>query len=298
MNFQRHLNFAWALSTVLLWAGAQAQDYSTSGPYPPGYWGSVQLLSGTSTVEQRDLFPDDFRSLTAGSDLVPDDLSDFSMRHGDMSADRAGAFLIALGMHPFHTGEKPGPELRLGLHYAGGTTDMLTYSRTDRSTVDTLSSSSGQLFFVDSVRLEEYQFRHQAERFGMEAVLIFRSANVSRWSLFGGGGLAAGALLNARTTVRHTVSTDVLYPNVQASRSTTEELADVFRESGGGWVAAQAVLGFAFRLARQGDFLRRMDLFFEARPQMLTRFGGDLGGSSSFGSQQMLGLRVRLYEEP
>ncbi|MCW5900039.1 MAG: hypothetical protein KIT10_12290 [Flavobacteriales bacterium] len=298
MSRFRHRRCAWVLAATMAAGAIQAQDYSAHGPWPPGMLGSVQLLSGGSTLERYDLFPEDFRQLTPGSTLVPEELSGYGMRRGEWFFDAAPAFLIALGLHPFHNGEKPGPELRAGIHHASGTAGTLGWSRTDRVPVDTLYSTGGQYFVVDSTRSEEYQYRHQAERLGVEAAIVFRTSGPSRWSLFGGGGVGAGAVLNARTTVRHTVTTDVSYPYGSASRHTHEEREQRYRNQGGGWVTVQTVLGFAFRLARQGDFLRRMDLCFELRPQTITRFGGDLGSSISFGSQQMLGLRVRLYSEP
>lgn len=298
MSTLRHRRCAWALAGTLATGVVQAQDYAVQGPWPPGMLGSVHLLSGGSTLERYDLFPEDFQRLTPGSTLVPEELSGYDMWRVDRFFDAAPAFLIALGLHPFHTGEKAGPELRAGIHHASGTTGTLSWSRTDRVPVDTLFSTGGQYFVVDSTCSVEYRYSHQAERLGVEAAIVFRTTGPSRWSLFGGGGVGAGVVLNALTTVRHTVTTDVGYPYGSASRHTHEEREERYRNQGGGWVTVQTVLGFAFRLARQGDFLRRMDLCFELRPQTITRFGGDLGSSISFGSQQMLGLRVRLYSEP
>jgi hypothetical protein len=244
-----------------------------------------------------DLFLQDFVRLAPGSMLLRTDLGDHTLRRGygtDGAVSRAFSALV--GIHPFQQGDQRGPELRLGVQYSGGTAGGLTYERDLSFPYDTLiSPTTGQVFLVDSATQSRYSMEYGTERIGVDVSLIFRSGGRSRWSVYGGVGLGAGMVMNARTQISHRSSTSVNYPGSSwySGEIEREEVED-FRNSNSAWFAAGGQFGLGFQLARQGDLLRRMDLFYEFRPEMLVTVGDDLGGTTRFGTQWLFGLRVRL----
>jgi len=286
------IGLAMVLLATSLPHGTLAQN---TEPVPsPGFWGSVYVMGGGSRVDRRPLFISDFRRLAPGSTLLEHDFADH-VRRRTWFPDNARVSALSVGIRPFRSDERPGPELRLGVTHAGGSAGELHYERRVREPYDTLVSSGGTRYTVDSVFGSDYDLLHRMDRIGLDASLVFRTKGRSRWSLHGGAGLGFGALFNARTEITHRTRSTVEYPNGSSSNTDRESLREeVFDNSGGAWVSVYAPLGVGFRLSRKGEFLRRIDLFLESRPQMLLVTGTDLGGTSLFGVQSLFGARVRL----
>jgi len=214
----------------------------------------------------------------------------------------SGAVEFALSIHPFKRPNAPGPELRVGLCYAGTMNRSATLQRTIREPYDTLTSSqTGEQFLVDSVFRDRIWLDHSAERMGVSASLIWRTRG--RWSLYGGVGFAGGPLLNARTEVRWTVSNTVEPHRDTADEEPyfgfngedgTDEVLEAYRNGNGWWLATNLPIGLDFQLARRGLFFSRLHLFNEVRPQMVVQGTRESGTSSSFGAQSVFGLRLCL----
>ncbi len=64
--------------------------------------------------------------------------------------------------------------------------------------------------------------------------------------------------------------------------------------SGGLWLMLYAPVGVGFRLAKENEFWNRMELYLEARPGMMVQGTQEFGTVTSFGSQFLFGLRLRL----
>ena len=293
------LRTASAIATMALSAWAKAQDpYVLPNEAPAGPWGSAYVMAGPSSVDVGELFLDDMKRLAPGSGLLDMDLSGHRSGSGNwFGLAPARAWAANLGLHPFRNDERRGPELRIGVQYAGGEVGSLHYDQNRDFRYDTLvSAGSGAVYFVDSTTWSRLSMAYPPERFGLDASLIFRSKESIRWTIYGGAGLGVGAMLNARTTLRHTTGWEIRYPGNSGNDRQEETVEERYRNADGGWFAAQAIFGVGFRLARRGDFLRRMDLFYEFRPQMLLTFGDDLGNAARFGNQWLFGLRVRLHQ--
>ncbi len=283
------------LSSALLALSLHAQDEFVPPEGSTGVWGSVYVLGGSSTAETMGLFLADMRTLAPGSELLLMDLGSHTQRVG-FGVDRSAfsAFSALAGFHPFRTEGARGPELRLGVQYGGGRVGNLAYDREEYFPYDTLlSPNSGVQYIVDSITYSELTMEHHAERVGVDASLIFRTGGRSRWSVYGGPALGLGAVFNAYTTIRHDSGSSIDYPGGGGS-SVSEQRTESYRNAGAMWFSAAVHFGFGFRMARYGDFLRRIDLFYEFRPQMLVTVGDDLGGTTRFGNQLHFGARVRL----
>ncbi len=271
-------------------------DYAPT-PLGTGFWGSVRLASGASGVDDRQLVISDFRRLLAGTDFGTEDISAYQQSGGFgwRANGSSSAVVLDMGIHPFRTAEGGGPELRMGLTYVNGTVGSMELYRSERYALDTLvSSATGSVYLVDSVFESRFVLEHNAERFGVEGFLTLSTGHRSRWSLHGGGGLGIGARINTRTLVSKTAESVLDYPGNAARYELLEERYEQVDNSGGLWVAFQAVIGAGFRLSKRNNLLGRMDLYIEVRPGMLVQGTGEFGTVTSFGSQSLFGLRFRL----
>jgi len=289
-----------AVSLLLLLACSSpvrcvAQDDYVQAPFSSGPWGSAYLMFGPSRLEQRDLLISDLRLLAPEATMLDQDFSGFRQNVPWFTQATSAAVSMNVGVHPFRNETRRGPELRLGLQFASGLVGSLEYERNLRFPLDTLTSpSSGTTFVVDSIHTTQYTFRHNSDRIGVEGSLIFRTGGRSRWSLFGGFGLGFGARTNAYTTLRKSERGTVNFPGGPNRFDGETSVEERYTNGGAVWCTAQVPLGVSFQLARNGNFLRRMDLFIESRLGMLVYGSSELGSITNFGAQTLLGLRVRI----
>ncbi len=282
-----------ALLLVGLLASAQAK---AQAPDSSGR-GSVYIGGGAFYGGQGSLYRQDIALITPGSTLLAGGLADHDYSNGNYE-DATGLFDAGISLMPFRKAGGTGPELRLGFLY-GGRTGLNGYlQRTTRTPYDTLTSSqTGEVFYVDSVHRSTYAVDYSAERFGLNASLIWRTQG--RWSVYGGIGLAGGLLMNARTEVYHS-----LYDSVDgaaygqgegyANRTKSTGGSETYRNGTGWWVSQYAPIGIDFRIARQSPFWSRAHLFYELRPQLLFQGTPELGTDTSFGFQSVFGVRFTL----
>lgn len=275
---------------------AQEEPGYVIAPPAAQQWGSIHLGGGGSGLDDRDLLLSDMRRLAEGSTILATDLGAFretSSNWWEPITSRAWAVNVSL--LPFRTDDKRGPELRMGIEYAGGLVGELTLERADRTPYDTLrSATSSVVILVDSISMSRISMEHRGERIGVDGSLIFRTGGRSRWALFGGGGLAFGLRFNAGTRVRRIDERYVNYPGNTAYSGEVLEQVEGIRNGGGGWFSAYLPVGVSFRLARRGDLLGRMDLFLESRPGILVQQVPELGTIFSAGSRSLFGVRLRL----
>lgn len=276
-------------------AAQEAPDY-VNAPAPGHSWGSIHLGGGGSRLDDRDLLLSDMRRLAVGSAILDADLEGYRQAATYWWAPTTSrTWAVNVSLLPFRTEERRGPELRMGIEYAGGQVGSLTLERSSRTPYDTLrSGSSSVVVLVDSISTSRISMEHRGERIGVDGSLIFRTKGRSRWALFGGGGLAFGLRFNAETRVQRFEERYVNYPGNTAYSGVVQEQVEGIRNGGGGWFSAYFPVGVSFRLARRGDFLSRMDLFLESRPGILVQQVPELGTLLSAGSRSLFGLRLRL----
>lgn len=294
LNSMRTTFFAAAV--LLAYAGAEAQDDYVTAPEPSRFWSSVYVSNGGSTVGDRELVMADYRVLLEGSAFSNADLTTYRKElYRPALQQPTRAFVFGAGAHPFRGESGNGPELRFGFSYMNGGSSELALQRSERYPLDTLSSaSSGAVYHVDSTYTSKYVLQHGSEHFGLDGSLVFRTDQGARWSFFGGGGLGLGGRFNARTTATLTSESSTNRPGSLGIVSTEELNVETVDNSGGLWLMLYAPVGVGFRLSKENQFWNRMELYLEGRPGMLVQGTQELGTITSFGSQFLFGLRVRL----
>lgn len=285
-----------AAFVLLTSAVAQAQDDYVEVPQPSGFWASAYVANGASTVGNREMVMTDYRILMDGSAFAQEDLGTYRQNLYRGMIDRpTRAFVFGAGFHPFQGNAGKGPEMRLGFSYMSGGSSELELKRSERHPLDTLiSASSGAVYFVDSISTSRYLLQHSSEHFGLDASLLFRSDQSARWSVFGGGGLGFGGRFNTNTTATlNSESSTNRLGNVGLVATGVLSVEQV-DNSGGLWLMLYAPVGLGFRLAKENEFWNRMELYLEGRPGMMVQGTREFGTLTSFGSQFLFGLRVRL----
>jgi opacity protein-like surface antigen len=289
-------SFRVALTLAVLCAGAAATIAQES---VPSRLGSVYVAGGAFMAADQPIFRGDLAKLAPGSPLLAHDLADHQFMN-ERYHTGTPVFDVSIGILPFRTAERMGPELRLGLTYAGAMSNGAWLERTVRTPYDTLTSSqTGQQIFVDSVERSTYWIDHSAERLGINASLIWRTQG--RWSLFGGVGVVGGVVMNSRTDVSKTVWTGVEGPmtnwysayGVPAAFGRNSPL-ESYRNGTGWWCAGQIPFGIDLQIARNNAFWNKMHLFYELRPQLLLQHLPELGTYSAFSLQSLIGVRLKL----
>lgn len=270
---------------------AAAQEVPSS-PWSTGYLAGGGFFAGNEA-----LFRQDVALLTPGSALLAGGLPDHDYDSDPYLEEGAGLFEAGIGLLPFRKADRNGPELRLGFLYAGRNQLSGYFSRTTRTPYDTLTSSqTGEVYYIDSVHRSTYAVEYSAERFGLNASLTWRTNG--RWSIYGGVGLAGGLLMNARTDVYRSIFDSVDGPSPGPGDGFygryNSGASESFRNGSGWWVSLYAPIGLDFRIARKGELWGRLYLYTELRPQLVFQGMPELGTGTSFGIQNILGLRFAL----
>lgn len=289
---------------ILLFKAALAQDSER----PPAALGHAYVAGGAFFAGDGTLFPQDITRITSGSTLFTGDLSGYSNYdyYGYPWDMGAGLFTGGLSLHPLRRENAPGPELRLGFIYGGRSGRSGYYSRTDSSPYDTLTSSqTGDQYYVDSVWGSSYYVAQTYERFGLDAALVWHTQG--RWSIHAGAGLMAGALANVQTIIQFDEFSGVTAASTNSSSGSSSSYAygyygmgdhssstETLQRGTGWWTSLYIPLGLDFRFGRTGDFWTRVHAFMELRPQLVVQHANDLGTNTSFGIQNLFGLRFRL----
>lgn len=253
----------------------------------------IQIGSFTELTNDGSLA--DFRKLAPQSDILKDDLSDFSQSGGNIYTGST-ALSISLGIQ-FKDSErarlKANPLLRLGLTYLSGSSLSTGFNKSERFPIDTLvSASTGQVYYVDSLSSENYNMEYLSEQIRLDAALIYRTNPAARWSLYGGIGLAAGISLNARTEIYYNdFFFDEDFHGSGYSRDGSARSERIDNDMNFGFLT-YIPLGVDFRLGTNKEFWKRTHLFYEVSPGINFTSIPELNTVANASIRSGLGLRV------
>jgi hypothetical protein len=238
---------------------------------------------------------ENFRKLAPQSQMLSEDLSDFS-GSGGTTYNGNTLFSISLGLQ-FQDEEKNkrkgNPLLRLGLTYLGGSAISSNIYKNERFPIDTLvSTQTGQIYVVDSVSDESYFMEYISDQIRLDAALIFRTNPEARWSLYGGVGIAFGVSLNARTEIYYNnFLFDDDYHGRENSRYGTYQSERFNNEMNFG-LMTYIPLGVDFRLGKNKEFWKRTHLYYEVSPGINFTTIPELKTFANPSIRNGLGLRV------
>ena len=253
----------------------------------------------------------DFQTLAPNSELLNQDFSGYNSGNFyssgfgmGMNANRQVTMMIGMNFSDKDKTTITGnPHFRLGLSYRSGSLISGNVSRTDRFTFDTLTSSGGTAYTVDSVFNNNYSMSYSTQQLHLDASLIFRTSPERRASLFGGIGVMAGMGINSRTAVDYYQSrgTIVNYPSYQndnfgmyVSNGAMTYDSETIRNKSVFGVNVYVPMGLDLRLCNRNEFWKRVHLSLEMRPGLSLISSPELGLLTSFTSFHGLGMKIFL----
>lgn len=92
--------------------------------------------------------------------------------------------------------------MRLGLNAYNASVLGLGYYKSNSYVVDTfVSQQTGQKYVLDSTFNENYYMQHRSSQLELNADIIFRTKQKSRWGLYAGVGFSVGTSINSLTNI-------------------------------------------------------------------------------------------------
>lgn len=251
----------------------------------------------------------DFQTLAPNSQLMDTDFTGYDTystyhyggpMNSNMNTNKQVSMMLGFSFSDKDkTKMKGNPHLRIGLTYRSG--ELLTGNawRTDRYTFDTLSSSGGNEYTVDSVFSNNYRMNYSSQQLHIDVSVLFRTSPERKASLFGGIGITTGVGLNSKTNIDYNqqISTTVNYPSYQEYSghhgSYTYQSDAVKNETAYGF-SAYVPMGLDIRLGNRNEFWKRIHLSLEMRPSLNVFVSPELGTMTTFASYHGLGMKVNL----
>ncbi len=165
-------------------------------------------------------------------------------------------------------------ELRVGITYTHNSTLSGGFYNTESKTYDTLTSSqTGVYSYLDSVVTKSLDMNYSSEQLRIDGSLLFRTNPDARWSLYSGIGFTAGLSFNAKTTISYQTQYQIeqRYPNDNShhlNRSGEISEFEVFTNKNNFAFSAYIPLGINLRLGKNTEFWKKVNLFYEIRPNI------------------------------
>lgn len=244
----------------------------------------------------------EFKKLAPGSQLLKMDLSQFDEYIYDYNSPgyTVGAAVGLRLRNSEGTAYKRSPMLRLGLTYRNHEPYSIDYADGIVTRYDTLKGNHGEVFYMDSVVSKLLGMEYRTNELRMDISMTFCTNPDARWSLYGGGGISFGWLFNNYTKL-HYSETDA----IQMTRSEGGEFlyhdydsdyyhsrTESFNNKNGFSASVFVPVGVDFRIARRGEFFKRLHLFVEFRPGINFTSIPELESSTRFFMNTNFGLRV------
>lgn len=232
---------------------------------------SVQTGLWNAQDGARDQFST-FKSLAPKSELLKRDYQGFGERFSffDDLGEVSSSFAV-YATSPIDKGSlsKLSPQWRFGIRHLQNS--GLTYSRekSDYFRVDTLTSTSGDRFYVDSLSQQTLEVSYQRQEIMLDAAFLISTNPASRWSLQAGLGLNFGFAYQARTDINYIIRSDFDNEAGFYYRDSDEKWeSESFSNKLGISTAIYMPFILDFRIARRGGFFSRSHLYVEYRPEL------------------------------
>lgn len=239
---------------------------------------------------------DDFRKLNPDAEILKSDFTDYTQTsYRSFDVNSQVAFKLGLKLN-----QKNSKQLQIGLLHSTYNNLNAHYFKSDKTRFDTINSSStGNIYYLDSVHTTNYSFAYQAKIISFNVAFIFRTNPEARWGLYGGFGLGAGASYKSITSVfvNNYYSVETRKPNgemVATSYSNIENgYKNVYLRNKPSFLfMLHLPMGIDFRLGKKREFFKRIHLFYELQPAFQLNLVHSIGGKFSTSVANSLGIRV------
>jgi hypothetical protein len=264
----------------------------------------AHVLSGGGGTTTVDGSFSDFRYLAPESRILARDFSGFEPSMY-FAADRNSFQSLQLG---FRTDKLPQAVLRIGVSNVIQS-GLMTRSGflSESFPYDTLvSSQTGDVFFVDSTYIQQYDFRYGNRQLRLDVNLLYRLHPERRWTLQGGIGLTAGFSYAASTVLQYSAGEGGSpgwnyydspgYMPWGYRDDAGEREVEKFDGPNGFGAGVYVPLGIDFRVGKKREFWKPIHLYFETRPSIQFNSVPGRGICVGVGSSAGLGLRVNLLK--
>jgi hypothetical protein len=244
----------------------------------------------------------DFKALAPQSTLLTTDLTGYDQSGGG-GYSRNTSFSVLAGFQLRNsegTAYRRNPLLRAGITYVSATPYTNGYSKEDYVQYDVLTSSSGDIqIYLDSLTYRDLNMNYRSDQLRLDFSAIFRTDPAARWSLYGGAGFNAGLSFNNSTVITYSEYdvTKMRFSNGNEYTyfypySTDQYVTEVVDNKSAFAGSVFLPLGIDFRIARKGEFFKRLHLYYEFRPGINITSVPELKTEArSFGSSNF-GLRI------
>jgi len=161
----------------------------------------ISAQVGQISLPYQSLNVADFRKIVPQSKILQKDYTNFTEANGSGQSG-SPIFSMLLGLEFGKKDKKGHPELRLGFNYFTSQDFTVSLSSTSSKRCDTLiSTQTGQMFFLDSIHVQNSYARSSSEQLRFDASYLYRTNPDARFSGFLGIGTTLGTSLNSQTFV-------------------------------------------------------------------------------------------------
>lgn len=261
--------------------------------------GDILIQTGFSTYSYPNFTLSDFKTLAPGSDLLNNDLSQYSL--GSYNWNGCSTFAASIGLR-FLDKEgknyKLNPVVRIGIIYNGFCNSNLYYSKEDAFPYDTLTSSAtGDIYLIDSVFNSSYSMNYNSSDLGLSFSADFSTNNENRVTLFAGVGISASLSTLTETTVNRYEYSTMSYDEtpeywISSGFDDSSEEFESFSNKTFAHFSAGIPLGIDFRLGKDNEFWRQLHFVYEIRPVLNIVSIPELKTYTGTGVSNMFGLKV------
>ena len=216
----------------------------------------------------------DFKTLAPNSVLLKNDFKNyFGLLYNYSFPDNVFSVLAGIKFRDKQkTFYRTNPELRLGVSYYSGVGLNYELMKMDSKRYDTLiSSQTGQTTYLDSDITRSYNMNYSSKQLRIDASLILRSEPWKRLTIFTGTGITAGMSFSANTDIYYIETDDIISrDSVNTSRNGAggSFIRETFKNKNNFGFSAFIPAGIDFRIGKKREFLKRMHIYFEARPSV------------------------------
>ncbi len=279
------------ITAVSLGQAAFAQSALKAGDFSASLGAQTFTANGNGGIAE-------FRNLFRDNTIIPLDIDTYTESAG-LSFGGSGIVSLATSFYwkkKDQTEHTPNRALRLGVSFFGSYALHNSYYKTTETAIDTLYSSGGKAYPIDSVNFKSISLNSLSQNLVVDAALIFRTTSSKRWTLYAGMGMQLGLSVNpyAQVTMLEYNETELRDGGSLENEYRETTFTTHSRSLPSSLVASLYVpMGIDWQTGVKSEFFKQMHLFAEMRPSLLFSRGIVEGMDTNPGISGQLGVRIQ-----